>query len=359
MGVLDDYINNGFVVREAIPTPTAIEPPTIHAVEATDLAGKTFAPLVEPVKGLIVEGVTLLCGASKIGKSWLVLQMCVSVANGTPFLGRQTVPGPVLYLAYEDSERRLQERLQRQNSAINGNLQFDTKVIPLDAGLLDALTAWVESNPNARLIVIDTLQRVRGAVPSRANAYAVDYAVMGRLKAFADCHHVAIVVVHHLNKLRDVGDPFDKISGSTGLMGAADTAIIIARQRGEDDATVTYAGRDVYGDDFQIRFEDCRWHVCDPAILARERYENADTVKAVKLLLQQATFDGTHASTYEDFREWAAQRSLYVGPHQKDTARLLGQFAAQMATYDGIHIALDKRIGTKRGFMVVGGSKHA
>ena len=275
MGVLDKFIEDGFTVRDAVETSPAVLQPTIHAIGAADLAGKEFAPLVEPVKGLIVEGLTMLCGASKIGKSWLVLQMCVAVASGMPFLGRQTTSGAVLYLAYEDSERRLKDRLQRQKSVSSANLQFDTNIISLDGGLLDALTGWIDSNPSARMIVIDTLQKVRGQAPARANAYAEDYKVMALLKAFADRHHVAVVVVHHLNKLRDVSDPFDRISGSTGLMGAADTAIIIARQRGEDDATVTFAGRDVYGEDFQMRFENCCWRVCDPAILARERYENS------------------------------------------------------------------------------------
>lgn len=357
MGVLDDFIKDGFVVHDAVETPPVVEPPTIQAIDAADLAGKEFAPLVEPVKGLIVEGLTLLCGASKIGKSWLVLQMCAAVAAGAPFLGRQTAPGAVLYLAYEDSERRLKDRLQRQHSAPGGNLQFDTHIIPLDGGLLDALTGWVERNPSARLIVIDTLQKVRGQTPSRANAYAEDYKVMARLKTFADLHHVAVVVVHHLCK-RETDDPFDKISGSTGLMGAADTAIIITRKRGEDDATVSFTGRDVYGEDFQMRFEDCRWNICDPAVLARERYESAAVVKAVKRFARQATFDGTHAASYEDFRTWADSCGLCVGVNQRETRRQLEQYAAQLAQYDRIHLSLDKRVGSKRGFAVVGGATN-
>lgn len=351
MAALDEFINAGFVVRDAIETPPAAEPPTLHPVNAATLAAKHFTPLVEPVRGLIVEGLTLLCGASKIGKSWLVLQMCVAVSSGTPFLGRQTDPGPVLYLAFEDSERRLQQRLQRQNSVPGEALHFETNILPLDAGLLEALEGWISQNPGARLIVIDTLQKVRGAAPTRANAYAEDYKVVGCLKSFADRHHVAVVLVHHLNKMRDVEDPFDKISGSTGLMGAADTAILISRQRGDDDATVTFAGRDVWGDDFQIRFEDCRWRVCDPALLARERYARAPIVQAIKRFMEQGTFDGTHSASYEDFRQWAADScGLFIGVNQRETRQLLERYAAQLAQYDGIQLSLDKRVGTKRGF---------
>ena len=356
MAVLDEFINAGFVVHDAVEMPPAVEPPTLHPVNAVTLAAKRFAPLVEPVKGLIVEGLTLLCGASKVGKSWLVLQMAVAVSSGAPCLGRQTDPGPVLYCSFEDSERRLQQRLQRQGSTPGTDLHFETQVLPLDAGLLDALEGWVTQHTGARLIIIDTLQKIRGAALTRANAYAEDYKVVGRLKAFADRHHVAVVLVHHLNKMRDADDPFDRISGSTGLMGAADTAILISRQRGEDDATVTFAGRDVWGDDFQIRFDDCRWRVCDPALLARERYAHAPIVQAVKRFMEQGTFDGTHSASYEDFRQWAADScGLFIGVNQRETRQLLERYAAQLAQYDGIQVSLDKRVGTKRGFMVIGG----
>ena len=354
MNALDDYIENGFVVREAVETPPAVEQPTIHAIDAETLAGKEFAPLIEPVKGLIAEGLTLLAGASKVGKSWLTLQMCVAVATGKPFLGRRTDPGAVLYLCYEDSERRIQSRLQRQGSAASGNLQFDTHVIPLDGGLLDALERWIADNPTAKLIAVDTLQKIRGPISNRANIYAADYDTMSKLKAFADRHRVAVIAVHHLNKLRDVDDPFDRISGSTGLMGCADTTILISRKRGEDDATVTYTGRDVYGDDFKIRFdEDCRWKVIDPAIVARENYENSPAVKAVKLFAAQGSFDGTLQATYSDFRDWAADRGLFIGATQTDAHKALEAVTDQLAMYDGISIVHDKRIGKGRGFRII------
>ena len=333
--------------------PRAVASPTIQAIGAGTLAGKEFAPLVEPVNGLIVEGLTLLCGASKIGKSWLVLQMCAAVASGTPFFGRQTIPGHVLYCAFEDGERRLQARLEKQDSTPGDNLQFQTEIITLDGGLLNALDSWIVQNPDTKLIVIDTLQMVRGAVPSRVNAYAEDYKVMRQLKGLADKHHVAVVVVHHLNKMRDVDDPFDKISGSTGLMGAADTTLLVSRPRGENDATVTFTGRDVYGDDFQIRFEDCRWKVCDPAVLERERYESSPAVKAVKQFVAQATFDGVWESTYADFKEWAANRGYFIGATQTDAHRALERVTEKLAQLDGISIQHDKRIGKARGFRVV------
>lgn len=304
------------------------------------------------MKGLIVEGLTLLCGASKIGKSWLVLQMCAAVATGTPFLGRQTDPGNVLYCAFEDGERRLQARMKKQDSAPGDNMQFQTEIISLDGGLLNALDGWILNNADARLIVIDTLQMIRGRTPGRANAYSEDYAVMRQLKAFADKHRVAVVLVHHLNKLRDVDDPFDKISGSTGLMGAADATVLMMRKRGEDDATIIFTGREIHGPDFKIRFEDCRWKVVDPAMAAREAYENSPAVRAIKLFVEQATFDGTWSATYGDFREWSAERGLFIGATQTDAHRALERVTEALERYDGISLQHDRRIGKGRGFRI-------
>ena len=336
--------------REAAP-PTEEDMKSLRPVGAGELAKREFEPLSEPVKGLVVEGLTLLCGASKIGKSWLVLQMCCAVAKGAPFLERATEQGDVLYLAYEDSERRLRYRLDRLGEAPVA-LSFDTHVIPLEGGLIEAMEAWTRARPAAKLIVIDTLQKARGRSSSRANAYAEDYAVMGKLKAFADQHHVAVVLVHHLNKLRDADDPFDKISGSTGLMGAADTAILLDRRRGEDDATVTFAGRDVWGDDIALRFDDCRWKVCSKESAERERYEGMPIVQAVKWFMREETLDGKHYVTLEDLKAWGMAQGLSIGTSAREVKKNLESADPLIRKYDHILIDYDKRVGDRRCLML-------
>ena len=344
-----EALNDDFIVHDAIETSLAYVP-MIQAVNADKLMNTDFAPLLEPVQGLIVEGLTLLCGSTKIGKSWLMLQMCAAVASGTPFLGRRTEIGSVLYCAFEDSQRRLKDRMQRQGIIANENLQFSINIITLEGGLLDALDGWIMNNPSARLIVIDTLQKIRGQISGRANMYADDYKAMAKLKSFADRHHIAVAAVHHLNKLKDTEDPYDKISGSTGLMGAADTTILVDRKRGETDATVSFTGRDVYGDDFRIRFENCQWKVCDPAMLERERYEKSPVVIAVRQFIKQASYDGTWACSYADFKDWAAERGLFVGAKQGDVHKSLLAVENLLSVYDGISISFDKRVGKGLGF---------
>ena len=344
---LDEFIENGLTVHDTGPAA-----PALDAINAVDLAGKDFTPLVEVVKGLIVEGCTLFCGSSKIGKSWAMLQLAAAVAAGEPVWGRPTAQGAVLYLALEDSARRLQHRLRQMGVTPSAGLEFQTGVITLDEGLVEALEGWIRAHADARLIIIDTMQKVRGPSPARANAYGLDYAFIAPLKALADRHHVAVVLVHHLNKLRDVDDPFDRISGSTGLMGAADTTILITRNRGEDTAKVTYTGRDVWGDDFEMRFENCRWSVCDPAALARERYENNPAVQVVKRFMAQAGFDPIRRITLDDLGRLAVENGLFIGTRPNEVRRAVEQVAEPLEHYDGIRVQYIERVSgtSKRGF---------
>lgn len=350
---LKKYIDSGFTVNEAMPTPPA-GPPSIEAISAEDLAQKEFAPLVEVVHGLIVEGCTLLCGSSKIGKSYAMMQIGAAVAAGEPVWGRETTQGSVLILALEDGKRRLKKRMAQMCITPNDKLFFQTEVITIDDGLISALEGWIKDHPDANMIVVDTMQLIRGAVPARANAYGLDYRFIRPLKALADSHHVAVVLVHHLNKTHDSDNPFDRISGSTGLMGAADTAILLDRKQGENTCKVIYRGRDVWGDDFEMAFENFRWKVCDPAALARERYEKAPAVKVVKILMAQGSFDPIRRITFEDLRQLATDNSLFIGTRPGEIRKAVEPYIEQLEKYDGIRVEYSERVsGTnKRGFAI-------
>lgn len=349
IGILED----GTIVRQAGVKPTArgIEGKSLTCTDACSLIEQTFPPLSEPVKGLIVEGATLLAGASKIGKSWLVLSMACAVAAGKPFLGRATLQGDVLYLALEDSLRRLQARLKTLHEEPSEALTFATECTSIDDDLISELREWVRSRKRPRMIIIDTLQKVRGGViPARANAYAADYAMMGTLKAFADEHHIALVLVHHLNKMKDVTDPYDRISGSTGLMGAADTTVMITRERGSEDAKVTFTGRDVWGDDFMIRMQEGRWTALSEATRAAELYAASPIVQTCRELLAQSFGKGGVSMSKEDFKD-ACVRLTGVLPwsSSREAVSRLEAIAPELLKNDGIVLQPNAKVGTKRG----------
>lgn len=235
---------DGWVDLDGLPDD--VDPRTIGSRwSAEDLMGATFPEPKWAVPGLIPEGVTLLAGAPKVGKSWLALGLAQAVASGGHALGRVPVdPGDCLYYALEDTPRRIQRRLAMvlEGAPVPGRLHFDFGWQP-DTAVAD-LETWLEDHGGARLVVVDVLARVRGPALVGESAYGADYAALVPLKRLADLHHVAIVVVHHVRKA-GAEDWLDRVSGTNGLAGAADAVVVLARSRGAADAKLYLTGRDV------------------------------------------------------------------------------------------------------------------
>ena len=177
--------------------------PTLNTISAAALQEKDIPPIRFVVEGLLPAGLNILASPPKYGKSWLVLALCLAVSIGTRFLGYKTNPCGCLYLALEDSERRLKGRMNKLLGGIKASerFHFATAANPIDAGLFDELDAFLKEHSDTGLIVVDTLQRVRGASHGKEGAYAADYREVGALKAFADRHNVSLLLVHHLRKM--------------------------------------------------------------------------------------------------------------------------------------------------------------
>ena len=231
---------------------------------AQALMAEQLPELCYLVEGFLPQGLVLLASPPKYGKSWLALQLCLAVSRGEPFLGMPARQATCLYLALEDGKQRLQKRLTRLAGADAGSraLYFETRASTIADGLLVYLESFVARHPDCRLVVIDTLQKVRGESACSSSAYAADYADIGALKAFADRMGLCLVLVHHLRKMSDDADPFNRIAGSNGIFGAADAAIVLTRDKREDARTVLdLTGRDVEDRRLVLRFDktSCRW----------------------------------------------------------------------------------------------------
>lgn len=214
---------------------------------AAELLHKEFPPIRWAVPDVLPEGVLLLAGKPKMGKSWLGLGMCIAVAAGGCALGKIPVEkGEALYLALEDNERRLQRRLKKvlAGGVCPAGLAYATEWPRINEGGLEALDAWLTKHPDARIVVIDTLKKFRPQSAGNRSLYDVDYEALEPLLPLAAKHEVAILVVHHLRKM-DAGDPLDMVSGSTGLTGGVDGTLILKRERGKQDATLVVDGRDL------------------------------------------------------------------------------------------------------------------
>lgn len=226
-------------------SPPRERPSTMSAVE---LLERRFPAPRWAIPQILPEGASLLVGGPKLGKSWMVLGWAVAIASGGRALGSIAVePGEVLYLALEDTPRRLQSRLATildDPHAVPAGLHLATRWPRIDEGGLDELDAWLNEHPDCRLVAIDTLARLRAPRRRGEDLYAADYGTLAAVKTVADRHRVAIVLVHHDRKLK-ADDPFDAVSGTQGLAAAADATLIVKRTRGAADAVLHLTGRDV------------------------------------------------------------------------------------------------------------------
>ncbi|GAA6394440.1 hypothetical protein I4100191B2_19220 [Clostridiales bacterium] len=221
------------------------DPAYLPTLSMNELYEKVFPSKPPVVEGLLYPGVYLFVGAPKVGKSFLMAQLAYHVSLGLPLWGYEVRQGAVLYLALEDDYPRLQKRLYRMfGEDSTADLHLSTYAKQLNSGLEEQLKGFVREHQDTRLIIIDTLQKIREAGDERYS-YASDYDVITKLKRFADASGVCLLLVHHTRK-QQADDRFDKISGTNGLMGAADGAFLLQKERRTDSAaTLDISGRDL------------------------------------------------------------------------------------------------------------------
>ncbi len=224
----------------------------VAVTTATDLLARAFPPADPVVPGFLYEGLVLFIGREKAGKSAALLRIAHAVASGGYVFGTLPVRrGAALFVDLENSARRTQRRLREylQDEPPPAGLHIATAWPRLDAGGQAALAAWLDEHPDTRLIVVDTLKRLRPLPQPGARWYDADYDALAPLQALAAEHPgLSIVVVHHANKLRNPEDALDAVSGSTGLGASADGVLIWSRQRGSDEATIVGVHRDAEAD---------------------------------------------------------------------------------------------------------------
>ena len=215
--------------------------PTVTMRELFETVYLSKPPIIE---GLLYPGTYLFVGAPKVGKSFLMAQLAYHIGTGAPLWGYPVRKGTVLYLALEDDYRRLQERMFRMfGTEETENLHFATCAKQLGNGLQEQLQMFVRDHPDTKLIIIDTLQKIREAAGEKYS-YANDYEIIGQLKRFSDQTGVCLLLVHHTRK-QQADDKFDMISGTNGLVGAADGAFVIHKEkRTGQTAILEVSGRD-------------------------------------------------------------------------------------------------------------------
>lgn len=253
-------------------------------ISARDLCDMKFEPIKYVVPGYLAEGATILAGTPKLGKSWFCLEIALAVASGGVCLGNVVCEaGEVLYLALEDNRRRLQSRINRlwqlegqAHLPVPARLHLATEWPRSNEGGIDEIRNWLSDHPSARLVIVDVLAMFKAINKGKDQTlYEADYMAVKGLQQLASEIGVAIVIVHHTRKGMGDLDPFDAISGTLGLSGAADTGLVLRRD--QNGVTLYGRGRDIEEIETAVQFDKatCKWIALGQATEVRRTDERS------------------------------------------------------------------------------------
>ena len=253
-----DDLANGKPLNEIIETVTQNTQAIAHrrnhnkkglknGISFNDLMQKPFSHTPWIVDNLISIGLTLLVGSSKIGKSWLALQLAIAIDKGGYLLGDLAAHmSGVVYFSLEDTEQRIKRRLTKLGCDVFHSAWLETAWKHGPAGL----KLFLEENPQFKVVIIDTLQQF--VQLNDIKDYTTTVNALSTLKHIADDFGIAIIAIHHTRKggEKGSGDWMDSSLGSVGLNATADCTITLTRNRDSSDGSLRATGRDI---------EDVHW----------------------------------------------------------------------------------------------------
>ena len=264
----------------------------LSTITCEEIMTTPLEPIAFCIENLMAQGLYVFAGAPKIGKSWLSLDICLSIAKGENVLGQPTAQGTALYLCLEDNQIRLQNRLYELTDEPTENLHFSLLAKSIGGGLEEQIRLFRQEHPDLKIVVIDTLQKIRS---DEEPSYTSDYKELTVLKSLADELCITILLVHHTRKCHD-SDPFNMISGSTGLRGCADGAfVLLCKDKHSHEATLHCEGRDIESRELKLRFDSAvhRWQVLADSIMQPERFDDEIITAMVTVMQAEESFCGT------------------------------------------------------------------
>ena len=287
-------------------------------VDGRTLMDRPLEPLNFVVDTLLSQGLHLLAGSPKVGKSWLALWLAVTVAKGEPVWNMTTKQGTTLYLCLEDSVLRIQNRLFEITEDAPDSVHFCTECAIIGQGLEEQVDTFLAGHPDTVLVIIDTLQMVR---PVHDATYANDYRDLSVLKRLAEKHGIAILLIHHLRK-ETADDVFHRISGTTAISGAVDSSFtLVEEKRGSGRARLTCVGRDIEYRELELqRGSENVWELVSDSRTQPELLGGRIVILLSELMRDRTEFIGTPTELYEQIDP---DRSRSITP--KKVARIILQ----------------------------------
>lgn len=305
----------------------------LRIIDGATLMSMPLRPPNFVVDTLLSQGLHILAGSPKVGKSWLALWLAVTVAKGEPVWNLSVNQGTTLYLCLEDSQLRIQNRLFEITEDAPPSVLFCTDSHVLGQGLEEQLETFLVEHQDAVLVIIDTLQMIRGA--GYDNTYANDYRDLSVLKKIADAHGIAILLIHHLRKER-ADDVFSRmISGTTAISGAVDSSFtLVEEHRGSGRARLSCIGRDIEYRELELqRNGENVWELVSDSIKQPGKPEDRIVDILSAFMASRTEFTGTPTELSEKIDPDGT-----IGITPKKAARLLLQNAAALGEAGITHI---------------------
>ena len=309
---------------------------------AKKLMQMNLPPVRWIVKDLLPAGSSAIVAKSKVGKSWMVLDLLLTVAMGSSYMGHECTQCGVLYLALEDSDNRLQCRMTKvlDGRPVPDSFHYATEWDTLDSGFYDDMERWLKEHPDVKIVAVDVLQRIRGGVKGKETFYGADYREIGGLKRFFDGLGVSLILLHHTRKNNDSSDPYDAISGTNGIMGALDTVWVIIKDRNEETATLNIIGRDVEQQELTIKLnkDNCRWENLGSADwFAEERKRKEHEQNPIVITIKELLADtGLWRGKTSQLMQEALHIAHYSCRSSSAFGRKLKAIIPDLKQYDGI-----------------------
>lgn len=282
----------------------------LEFIDGEALMETRFAPTKYCIDQLLPQGVAMISGEPKIGKSWLVLEWCIRIAKGDPVWNFKTTRSTVLYLCLEDRYKRIQDRCCKLDIDVPQELKFSFSSCALDEGLQEQIESFVAKFPDTGLVVIDTFQKIRNC--EKDMSYANDYKEVERIKEIADKLNITILLVHHNRKQGDK-DPLNRILGTTGIGGALDTAFIMEKQdRRLSRAKLTCTGRDIEYRELELDISDDNKtsKVISDSVDAPETLLPDTVIKLVEYMRETCLYIGSNTEFAEDFSSFCGKKII-------------------------------------------------
>lgn len=277
----------------------------LAVIDSETLMNADFKPRKSCVETLLPQGLCMLAGAPKIGKSWLALDLALHIAKGEPIWNLKVNPGTVLYLCLEDGDGRIHERLNSITDEGSGNLFLSFEADTLDGDLLGQLRTFKKDHPDLSLIIVDTFQLIRKQ--GSDFSYANDYEEVRLIKKLADELNLTVLLIHHLRKMID-SDPLNKISGSTGIAGAVDAVLVLDHpQRGQADGVLECTGRDIPARRIELCFDSdtCTWSAEKDSLASPEIKLSEELIKMPDFMKAEKEYSGDNTVFAERYNAFA------------------------------------------------------